>query len=132
MLTDEQRACPHTTIEPTGEVRNLGGCKSRNAIVARPVLACTECGTSFVMRGGQQRVVPPSSSFEEVVARIRRGQLNPKVAVAQYGNFTDEQREELKKVTVCAHTPEPFLIVYRCKDCGKLTQERVRQVAVPK
>jgi hypothetical protein len=131
MRTLIQKDCPHTTVRPTGEMRPTAGCKKRKATVTRPVLKCVDCGLHFVVRNGQRRAVPPSATFAQALQAVRQGLTTGKAAAAQHGNFSDEERDALDAAEPCEHRYEPIILVYRCADCGKLKQERVKVGAPP-
>lgn len=124
-LTPEQRACPHTNLTPTGEIRNTSGCKARQAVVARPVLQC-ECGASFVAHAGKPQLVQPSMTPAQVVEAIKQGRVNRKLALAQYGNFTPEELAQVAEAEPCPHQQwEPIIMVYKCACCGRLKHDKV-------
>lgn len=126
--------CKHTNATPTGEVRPIGSnCKKRKGkTVPRPVMLCTDCGKHFVrLAGGKIKVVPPSLPFKQALQFVRAGHFTGEAAAAQFGNYTDDERAKLAEASACEHQYEPILLLYRCADCGKLKQERVKVGAPP-
>lgn len=127
--------CKHPNATATGEVRPISSnCKKRKAkaAVPRPVMLCEDCGLHFVrMADGKIKVVPPSLPFKQALQFVHAGHFTGEAAAAQFGNYTDDERAKLAEASACGHDFEPILLVYRCADCGKLKQERVKVGAPP-